>query len=167
MYTFKAKYGMRKRNFHVIDTLFVYAIDSNSNTIIPCPDAVTRKIFAMMEKDKFFTKEKYLLVCVTQKGYKIPTYESNFVMELGGDCITKIGSYGEKYHFQQELYIEALGKILSPQEIVEAGLGFLKNSTKIAPKEIQQSIISVRKTKATQNRGLVIAKEGAFNVLQG
>lgn len=164
MNVFNTNQGMQRRSFHVVDSLFVYAIDTATAKLTKCGDALTHGRFASLSgkngSKQFLTKDKYVVVEVSQNGYKQPTYNSRFVVELGGDYITRIKSFtGNLMASADDLFFEALGKPLGPDEIIKLGMDFVFNTTRTPPKEIERAIISIMPTKATQSRGMAILKQ--------
>ena len=169
MYAFKANHGMRKRSFHIVDSLSVHAIDLPGKKLIKCSDALALKRFAQFKEGgapSYLTRDKYIVVSVTQNGFKTPTYNSIFAIELGGDFITTIKSYGAVIsEGSQELHFEALGRPLKPHEIQTMGFEFILKNARTAPKQIEDTLVSVKPTKAHQNRGIAIIKNGGADVL--
>lgn len=170
MNIFKANHGMQRRGFHVVDSLFVYAIDAASATLTKCGDAVSKGKFAALQcsggGQQYLTKDKYVAVSVSQNGYKMPTYNSMFIIELGGDYITKVKAYGAGIpHNKDDLYFEALGKPVSPAEISKLGMDFIFKNTRTPPKDVEHALITITPTKATQSRGIAILKKGENNVV--
>ena len=163
MNIFKANHGMQRRGFHVVDTLFVYAIDAATSTITKCSDTASRGRFAALQCSgggkQYITRDKYVAVGITQNGYMQPSYNSMFIVELGGDYITKIRTFGATISLSKDdLYFEAIGKLLKPEEIAALGMDFIFKNTRTPPKEIEKGIGTVIPTKATQSRGLAITK---------
>ena len=164
MNTFNTNQGMQRRSFHIVDSLFVYAIDASASKLTKCGDAVTTGRFASLTgkngSKQYLTKDKYVVVEVSQNGYKQPTYNSRFIVELGGDYITRIKSFTNNIATTGDLYFEALGRPVSPDEIVRLGMNFIFNNTRTPPKEVEKAIVSVMPTKATLSRGIAITKQG-------
>lgn len=162
---FHANQGMQRRSFHIVDSLFVYAIDSDTAKLTKCGDAITNGRFSCHSKanggKQYLTKDQYVMIEVSQNGYKQPTYNSRFIIKLGGDWITKVTSFTEdRLHPTDNLYFEAQGKLLNPEDVIKLGMSFVFNKTRTPPKEIERSLISVTRVKPTQNRGITILKQG-------
>lgn len=171
MNIFNTNQGMQRRSFHIVDSLFIYAIDVAESKLTKCGDAVTKGRFASLSgvggSKQYLTKDKYVVVEVSQNGYKQPTYNSRFVIELGGDYITHIKSFTSNLiASKDDLYFEALGKPVSPDDIIKLGMDFIFKSTRTPPREIERAIVSITPTKATQSRGISIIKQGVNNVVQ-
>lgn len=164
MNVFNTNQGMQRRSFHVVDSLFVYAIDASTAKLTKSGDAVTNGRFASLSgkngSKQFLTKDKYVVVEVSQNGYKQPTYNSRFVVELGGDYITRIKSFtGNLFPSNDELFFEAIGKPISADEVIRLGLDFVFNTTRTPPIEIEKAIVTITPTKASLSRGIAILKQ--------
>ena len=158
VYKFSCQTGMTKPNFHVIDRLDWFFIDKENKVSIPSTEAILTEKVKILNKNNMFTdfwsREPYILVAVSQQGYKVGNYRARIIIKLGGTRLTRIDTFIEP----GPLFFEAAGKVMDTNDIIEEGLNFIGGEKKAAPKVIVRSIISTRDPgyRPNEARGLFV-----------
>ena len=152
--------GMDKPSFHIIDRLAWFIPDIEHQVAIPSEDAIlscrVRVLNENPKSSEYWTKDEYIMVSVSQMGYKVGNYTARIIIRLGGDTITKIDSFGKP----GPLYFEAHGKVMVIQDILRQQLEFAYKTKQTAPKALIRSLITTRDPgcNASEGRGIHITK---------
>lgn len=154
MYKFEVVDGIYKPSMHVHNKLSVYVIDTDRKLTIPLDRAVKAGTVHMSGHNSYYIHDPYMLIMVSQVGFKVPTYLVYFAVELGGDEIIKISTFSKN-----NLHFTAKCVILSPQDEKRLGIDFINSSSSTPPIHITASLIERRTTSVSGARQLFITKE--------
>ena len=154
MYQFEVVDGIYKPSMHVHNKLAVYVVDDSKKLTIPLDRAVKNGIVNRIEGNKYYTFSPYLLIMISQLGFKVPSYLVYFAVELGGDEIIKISTFTKN-----NLHFTAKCAILSPLDEKRLGLDFINSSSSTPPIHITASLIERRITSISGSRQLCVTKE--------
>jgi hypothetical protein len=162
MFRFSVNPGMNKPSFHIIDRLEWFIVDIEEKVSIPSQDAILAGRVKVLNKNvkfsDFWTKESLLMISVSQQGWQKATYNSRFIVKLGGDEIVRIDCFGKP----GPLFFEGEGKILDTAAIIKYDLDFACDSKRTAPAVIARKLVTTSEegfTASTLGRGIHIMKE--------
>ena len=161
-YNFMCQKGITKPSFHVMNRLDWFFLDRDNKITIPSTEAIiTEKVKVINQNELFtdyWTRNPYIMISVTQQGYKVGNYAARVIIKL--DTVGKIVRV-DTFEKPGPLFFEAIGKVLETKEIIDEGLAFVGGEKKAAPKVIVRSIISTRDPgyRANESRGLFVTKE--------
>ena len=139
MFKFNSEYGMRRIRMQHTERLAWFVLDIEKQEAIPEVKALEKKLVIGVE-GVYYTKSEFILVAVSQDGFKIPKFLVRFIIKLKeGDPKTRISTFTKG-----PLYFEAEGLIVRPEKY---GLEFANATTNgTPPLEILRTLVTVKET---------------------
>ena len=160
VFKFSARTGMTKPSFHVIDRLDWYLPSIPDQVVIPSQDALLAGMIKILNENEQFTEywstHPFIMVSVSQTGHLKPTYNTRFVIKLGGEQIIRVNTFGKP----GPLFFEAEGELMNVGEQFKRQLEFACLTNKTAPQSIAKGLIVTRSKNflPTEGRGISVIK---------
>ena len=157
---FSTRTGMNKPSFHVLDRLDWYIPSIEDQVLIPSQDAIlagmVKLLSATETSSEYWTQHPVIIVSTSQTGWKVPHYNTRFVIKLGGEQIIRINTFGKP----GPLFFEADGELMNVGEQFKRQLEFACLTNKTAPQSIAKNLIVTRSKgfMPTEGRGISVIK---------
>lgn len=153
IYKFTARTGMFKPSFHIVDRVEWYTPDTEHQVLIPSQDAIlAERVKVLNESEKFieyWTQYPFVVVSISQSGYKVPHYNTRFVIKLGGEQIIRVNTFGKP----GPLFFEAEGELMNVGEQFKRQLEFACLTNKTAPQSVSKNLVVTRQKGFLPNEG--------------
>jgi len=159
-YKFLARTGMYKPSFHILDRIEFFLPVIEDQVLIPSQDALLAGMVKVLNTSDTFTEywtlHPYIIVSASQSGWQKPSYNTRFVIKLGGEQVIRINTFGKP----GPLFFEADGDLMNVGEQFKRQLEFACLTNKTAPQSVAKTLV-VTKSKdfvPTEGRGIQILK---------
>lgn len=160
-FKFTANVGMHKPSFHIIDRVEFFIPNIEHQVLIPSQDSILAGLVKVLNKNEkyteYWTYHPHIIVSVSQVGHLIPSYNTRFIVKLGGDQIIKINTFGKP----GPLFFEADGELMNVGEQFKRQLEFASQTNKTAPQSVSKNLIVTRQKGflPTDGRGIAVMKD--------
>jgi hypothetical protein len=161
VFKFTARIGMSKPSFHVIDRVEFYMPEVEHQVLIPSQDAILAGMVKVLNENEkhieYWTQHPFAVVSVSQTGHLKPTYNTRFIIKLGGEQVIRVNTFGKP----GPLFFEADGELMNVGEQFKRQLEFACLTNKTAPQSISKNLIVTRQKGFLPNegRGISVIKQ--------
>ena len=160
VFKFSAHTGMNKPSFHILNRLEWYVPVTEDQVLIPSQDALLAGMVKILNTSEtsteYWSKHPFVAVSVSQSGWQVPSYNTRFIIKLGGDQVIRINTFGKP----GPLFFEADGDLMNVGEQFKRQLEFACLTNKTAPQSVAKSLVIIKSKDfvPTEGRGIQILK---------
>jgi len=160
VFKFSAHTGMHKPSFHILNRVEWYVPVIADQVLIPSQDALLAGMVRILNTTEtyieYWSKHPFVVVSVSQSGWQVPSYNTRFIIKLGGEQVIRINTFGKP----GPLFFEADGDLMNVGEQFKRQLEFACLTNKTAPQSVAKTLV-ITKSKdfvPTEGRGIQILK---------
>lgn len=160
VFKFTARTGLNKPSFHIMDRVDFFLPVIDDQVLIPSQDALLAGMVKILNTSEtsteYWSKHPFVVVSVSQSGWQKASYNTRFVIKLGGEQVIRINTFGKP----GPLFFEADGALMNVGEQFKRQLEFACLTNKTAPQSVAKTLV-ITKSKdfvPTEGRGIQILK---------
>jgi len=160
IYKFSAHTGMHKPSFHILNRVEWYVPVIADQVLVPSQDALLAGMVKILNTSEtsteYWSEYPFIVVSTSQSGWQVPSYNTRFVIKLGGEQVIRINTFGKP----GPLFFEADGDLMNVGEQFKRQLEFACLTNKTAPQSVAKTLV-ITKSKdfvPTEGRGIQILK---------